>query len=144
MVNLHCSQWNEWFAAAAAAVAAAAISKSYNYTEIDQKRFCCISVMKLQSNYYYERKIILPLLYCCSCICSCSYSNSCSRRNIIEDKKIALPFKLVQLKIDIIFWYTYIIYVDVNPFCYCCCCCSCSINFIKLWKYLETIFFFMI
>ena len=40
--------WYECFAAAAAAaVAAAAISKSYHYSEIDQKQcFCCISLIE--------------------------------------------------------------------------------------------------
>ena len=45
---MHCLHWYEYFAAAAAAaVAAAAISKSYHYSEIDQKPcFCCISLIK--------------------------------------------------------------------------------------------------
>ena len=44
---MHCLHWYEYFAAAAAAVAAAAISKSYHYSEIDQKQcFCCINLIK--------------------------------------------------------------------------------------------------
>ena len=40
--------WYEYFAAAAAAaVAATAISKSYHYSEIDQKQcFCCLNLIK--------------------------------------------------------------------------------------------------
>ena len=52
-------------AAAASAVAAAAISKSYHYSEIDQKQcFCCISLIKydliitMKETLFYHSSIV--------------------------------------------------------------------------------------
>ena len=115
LVNLHCLHWYECFAAAAAApVAAAAISKSYHYSEIDQKQcFCCISLIK------YDLIITMKetLFYHSSIVAAASTVAATVAASKIFIKRFLLfhiELYVGLMNIDIIIWYAYIVYIDIN------------------------------
>ena len=81
-----------------------------------KKCFCCINLIKLQSNYHHEKDYFftIPLLLQLHLLLQLQLQ--LQPRKYCRWKIIALSHDLVHLQIDITFWYTYIIYIDVNAF----------------------------